>query len=93
MLDAFLDLRRLGTSRAFEQLEDAEPELTEYVMETLAGVHRQLLALGAPARQSQRVFREVQSLVLTVITALRIAARNEGEPALSDDDAPADDTA
>ena len=73
VLDAVLALRRQGSRQAIEHLEQIEPDLTDYLLETLSDIHRQLLALGGPARQSRRLYRQVQSLVLVTVTALRNA--------------------
>lgn len=73
VLDAVLALRRQGSRQAIEHLEQIKPDLSEYLLETLSDIHRQLLALGGPARQSLRVYRQIQSLVLVTVTALRNA--------------------
>lgn len=71
VLDAELAVRRRGAKRTLEELEQVEPDLTNYLLESLSDVHRKLLALGGPAKASQRVFLEVQHLSLVCITALR----------------------
>ena len=81
VLDAVLEIKRLGSTRALEQLEEAEPELASYVMEALSDVHRQVLALGGCAKASQRVYLDIQALVLTCITAMRHSADRPGDDA------------
>lgn len=71
VLDAVMELRRRGARQALEELEQVEPDLASYLMESLSDVHRQLLALGGPAKASRRLYRDIQSLTLVCITALR----------------------
>ncbi len=91
VLDAEMALRRSGAKQALEELEQVEPDLTSYLLESLSDVHRKLLALGGRAKASQRVFLEMQHLTLVCITALRrghyeLWRRNEGSQL--DDDPP-----
>lgn len=71
VLDAEMTLRHRGARRSLEELEQVEPDLTNYLLESLSVIHQKLLALGGPARASQRLFLEVQHLALVCITALR----------------------
>jgi hypothetical protein len=71
VLAALTELRRVGVRLTLRQLEQVEPDLTDHLLETLFYIHRNLLALGGPARQSQRLFRDIQSLTLVCIIALR----------------------
>ncbi len=71
VLDAVMELRRKGVTRVIEHLEQIEPDLTNYLLEDLTRIHQHLMALGASSRHTQRVYREVQSLALVSITALR----------------------
>lgn len=83
VLDAELALRRSGAKKALEELEQVEPDLTNYLLESLSDLHRKLLDLGGPAKASQRMFLDVQHLTLVCITALRrghfeLWKKNEG---------------
>ena len=71
VLDAELSLRRQGSHRALHELEQVEPDLTNYLLENLTDIPQRILALGGPAKASQRVFMNVQRLTLVCINALR----------------------
>lgn len=71
ILHALLKLRRRGTTAALEHLEQVEPDLAAYLMETLSALHHDLLALGGPPKRTRRAYRGVESLVLVCIAALR----------------------
>ena len=73
VLRAVAELERQGPGPAMRLLEQTEPDLAEYVMETLSLIHRRLLALGGNAAQSRRVYRQVQGLVLVSVGSLRHA--------------------
>ena len=70
VLAAVLEIKREGTRPSLEHLEQVEPDLAEYLMESLTTVHQNLLALGGPARDRQRLYREIEALTLTCIVAL-----------------------
>lgn len=89
ILDSLLHLQRQGPERAMEQLEKAEPELAGYLMEHMSLIHQKLLELGAPAKQTLRLQRRIESLLLVCIMAQRQACRPLGElPEPAEDDAP-----
>jgi hypothetical protein len=69
VLDGLLRVQRTGSAAAMKELEAAEPDLAEYVFEALASVYQQLLALGAPARNTRRVYGQIETLVLVSILA------------------------
>jgi len=71
VLDAEMSLRRLGSHQVLHELEQVEPDLTNYLLENLTDIHQRILALGGSAKASQRVFMEVQRLALVCINALR----------------------
>jgi len=71
VLDAVMELRRQGPAQVIEHLEQVEPELTNYLLESLSQIHQHLMMLGAPSRRTQRVYRQVQAMALVAITALR----------------------
>jgi hypothetical protein len=72
ILKSLLELQRQGTTTPpLEHLEQVEPDLACYVMETLSDLHHQLLALGAAAKRTRRIYRQVELFVLVCITALR----------------------
>ena len=71
VLDAELMLRRQGPHQLLHNLEQVEPDLTNFLLETLTDIHQAILKLGGPARASQQVYMDVQRLSLVSITALR----------------------
>jgi hypothetical protein len=96
VLRAVMRLRRQGNARTMAELEALEPDLASFIMEELALVHRDVLALAGPPRRSQRLQRRVEALALACVTALREAhyqlwqAGTAGTP-LADLDRPAGD--
>ena len=64
-------LKLQGRTRSLKQLEHREPDLAEYVLEELSAIHGRLIALGGPARDTQRVYLQMQSLVLLAIECMR----------------------
>ena len=71
VLAAVIEIRRHGTRPALEHLEQVEPDLSEYLMESLSEIHQKLRKLHSPAAQVQRLYRDVESLTLVCIVALR----------------------
>ena len=71
VLDAVLELQRLGPDQALHRLEQNEPCLAEYVLEGLSAMHHKIFELGARARETRPVYLQAQQLVLVCITAVR----------------------
>jgi hypothetical protein len=71
ILQTVIELKRRGTTTALEYLEQVEPDLADYVMESLTDIHYHILAMGATAKQSRRIYRRVEMLVLVSIAVLR----------------------
>ncbi len=89
ILRAESELRRLGHRRVMEQLEQVEPDLSSHVWEQLTAIHQQLLNLGAPAKTTQRVYRQVQALMLIGILSLRQGHYELWKDLVGDDEPPA----
>jgi hypothetical protein len=53
------------------QLEATEPELAEYLFESLSAIYQKLLELNGPFRKTRRVYLQVQTMALVSIQALR----------------------
>jgi hypothetical protein len=87
ILQSLLELERQGATATLQRLVEVEPDLASYLMESLSSLHGNLLALGLPARKTQRLYRQVQSLTLVCILALRKGHhelwRNEMGPRLA----------
>jgi hypothetical protein len=73
VLQALMELKRVGVARAMSHLESIEPDLAEVVLEELTAIHHELLHLGGPPRKSRQLYCRIQSLVLLSITALQKA--------------------
>ena len=73
ILRALERIKRRGSMTLLEELETIEPDLAEYVMESLSHVHQQLLEQGVSARHTHRLYRQVRRLVMVAITSLRLA--------------------
>ena len=71
ILRAESELRRVGHKQTMDQLEQTEPDLSSHLWEELSAIHRRLLALGGPPKESQRCYRRIQRLMLVTILALR----------------------
>ena len=71
VLESVLRLQRDGTHAAMEHLEQTEPDLANYLFETLTTLYHELVALhGGPAR-TRRVYRQVELMTLVCIQSLR----------------------
>ena len=71
VLDCVLHLQHHGTTLAMQQLEQTEPELANYLLETLTAIHQNLGNLHAPAAKTRTVYRQVEVMTLVCIDALR----------------------
>jgi hypothetical protein len=73
VLQALMEVRRVGGRRMLEDLERREPDLTEFCLEELSAIHQQLLEMRATPRQVRDASRRVEGLALVLVTALRKA--------------------
>jgi len=71
ILQTLQELTRTGTTPALEHLEQVEPDLASYLMETLTTIYHLILGLGGSAKKSRRVYGQVQLLAVVCIVALR----------------------
>ena len=71
ILRALAEVRRKGNQRTLEELEKSEPDLAEHLMEGASAVYHDLLELGAPAKQTQRLYQKIEALVLVCVMAAR----------------------
>ncbi len=71
ILQVLQESTRQGATPALERLEQVEPDLANYLMETLTSIYHQILGLGGSAKKSRRVYQQVQSLALVSIAALQ----------------------
>lgn len=75
ILQAQLELRRLGSRKVLTLLERTEPDLTEWLLENSSTIYHQILEAGASPRQARRLHRAVETLVLVSLLALQKAHR------------------
>lgn len=73
VLQAQLELQRLGIHKAMALLESTEPDLVEYVLETTTNLYHEILRTGASGKQARRIHDSTQTLLLVCITALQKA--------------------
>jgi hypothetical protein len=69
---ALSELRHHGHLPLMQQLEQTEPELMSYVWESLSDIHQHLLRLGIQPQATRRMYRHIQSLIVTVVLANRL---------------------
>ena len=72
ILQVLARVKRTGSMKLVQDLENGEPDLAEYLLESLTTLRQRLFEIGASARQTQRLYLDVQQLVIVVITALQI---------------------
>jgi hypothetical protein len=75
ILEALSELKRRGNKRVMAELESIEPELAGHIMEELSAIYQDLGKTGASNRQLRDLYRQIESLVLLSILALRNAQR------------------
>ena len=76
VLHALSEVRRRGPWPLFQQLEQIEPELAEFVLEEISAIHHTLLKTGARPGVVRRLQRQVQSLILVSLLAIRPSVLN-----------------
>jgi hypothetical protein len=64
-------LQRQGGQRVMAELERVEPDLAEFALENLTDIYHRLLEVGAPARQSRALYKQIESLIVTCVAATR----------------------
>ena len=69
---ALSELRQHGHMPSMQQLEQTEPELMSHVWEELSAIYQRLLKLGIAPRSTRRLYRHIQSLIVTVVLAIRL---------------------
>jgi hypothetical protein len=71
VLNAISEIRRRGRWPIFQELEAAEPDLTEFLLEEISAIHHELSKTGVIRRVRRRLQGRVQSLVLVCVLSLR----------------------
>ena len=80
VLKALSEVRRRKHWSLFQELESAEPDLSEFVLEEISALHHTLLQAGVRPRTVRRLQRQVQTLVLVCVLAPRNAEPTRDEP-------------
>lgn len=73
VLKAVMELERRGSAKMLSDLEALEPDLTEYLLETLSRLHHGLTRLGLSDCDTRKLYRRAEKAALVCITALRTA--------------------
>jgi hypothetical protein len=73
ILEALSQLKRRGNKTVMAELESIEPKLAGHVMEELSLIYQNLSRTGARTKQFRDLNRQIESLVLISILALRNA--------------------
>jgi hypothetical protein len=73
VLEAQLELERRGAGAFMRHLEKTEPELANFVLETLSLIYQRLSSLGGSPQKTRKAFRQVQTLLIVSIESLRRA--------------------
>ena len=71
VLQAQLELQRLGIHKSMSLLENTEPDLTEVLIETTTSLYHQLLDAGASGKQARRIHDQLLTLLLVCIRSLQ----------------------
>ena len=73
VLQAVLAVQRQGNHRMIQHLEQIEPELVEYFLETLTQIAQNLSRQDLPEKTRRRLVDQLESMCLVCITAVRKA--------------------
>ena len=71
VLEAQLELERRGADALMRHLEEVEPELANFVLETLSLIFQRMAGLGGSPQKTRKAFRQVQTLLIVSIESLR----------------------
>jgi hypothetical protein len=71
VLQAQLELQRVGLDKAMALLESTEPDLTEYLLASTTNLHKEMLNTGATGKQARRIHDRTLTLVLVCLNALK----------------------
>lgn len=71
VIDCVHRLQNCGIQPAIRNLEQAEPELANYLFETLSAIHQDLGHLRGPRGKTRRLYRQIELLTVACIESLR----------------------
>jgi hypothetical protein len=75
ILKAVIELERRGMNQVLSELEKLEPDLTEFVLESLTRLYHHLTGKGLIGTDARKLLRQSRKIVLVSIIALRHAQR------------------
>ena len=75
VLKAVMELDRRGTTQAMSELEKLEPDMVEYLLESLTRLHHQLMDLGLSRKDTRKAYHRAEKTALVCIMSLRQAYR------------------
>lgn len=93
ILKAVMEYDRRGSRRVLSEWEKLEPDMAEFLMESLTRLYHRLTDLGLAGSDARKVLRRAEKSALVCVIAQRNAhrelwERDQGEPPSSPTDAP-----
>jgi hypothetical protein len=76
VLSAVMEYDRRGSTSMIADLERLEPDMVEYLLETLTRLHHNLTDLGLSSRDARRLYHRAEKTAVICIMALRHAHRD-----------------
>lgn len=71
VLETVLKLQTGNTQPVLLHLEQTEPDLTNYLLETLTAIHHNLISLHASSARTRKVYRQIEIMALVCILSLQ----------------------
>ena len=76
VLHSVMELQRRGSRPIMSELESLEPDLMEYILESLTQLHHKLADAGLAGSEVRKLYRRAETIVLVGVMALRKAHRD-----------------
>jgi hypothetical protein len=73
VLKAVMELDRRGSTKVLSELEKLEPDMVEYLLETLTRLYHQLTDLGLSGKEARKVYHRAEKTALVCVMSLRKA--------------------
>jgi hypothetical protein len=91
VLKSVMEHERRGATPVLSELEKLEPDLCEYLLESLTRLYHQLTDLGLSGRDARKAYRRAEKTAVVCIMALRQAHFDLWRRDLGEPDSPASD--
>jgi hypothetical protein len=92
VLKAVMEYDRRGSTNVVSDLEKLEPDLVEYLLETLTALHHDLTRQGLTEANARKAYRRAEKTAVICVLSLRNAHRSlweqDGEPPAAPTDTP-----